>query len=83
MKLAKKLAQGKKVAEKLHENPESFAGAWNFGPHDIDAKPVRSVVDRLAFHWGGAANWEVDTHPQPHEAHYLKLDISKACSRLG
>jgi CDP-glucose 4,6-dehydratase len=71
------------LAEKLHENPESFAGAWNFGPHDADAKPVRSLVDRLATHWGGQANWSVDTHPQPHEAHYLKLDISKARSQLG
>jgi len=71
------------LAEKLHENPGCFAGAWNFGPHDTDAKPVRSLVDRLATHWGGQANWDMDMHPQPHEAHYLKLDISKARSLLG
>jgi CDP-glucose 4,6-dehydratase len=29
------------------------------------------------------ATWQCDTSPQPHEAHTLKLDSSKAKSRLG
>jgi len=29
------------------------------------------------------ATWECDPRPQPHEAHYLKLDSSKARVRLG
>ena len=28
-------------------------------------------------------NWQCDEAPQPHEAHYLKLDSSKAHNRLG
>jgi CDP-glucose 4,6-dehydratase len=33
--------------------------------------------------WGDGARWELDGSPQPHEAHYLKLDCSKARTILG
>lgn len=71
------------LAEKLWEAPEKFSGAWNFGPNDEDAKPVRWVVERLADKWQESAAWTIDESTQPHEAHYLKLDISKARHALG
>jgi CDP-glucose 4,6-dehydratase len=37
----------------------------------------------MAALWGADAQWQVDTGEHPHEAHYLKLDISKARSRLN
>lgn len=70
------------LAEALATRGASFAEAWNFGPHDQDARPVRWIVERLAARWGGAARWEQDPGPHPHEAAYLKLDISKARARL-
>ncbi len=59
-----------------------YAQGWNFGPEESDARPVRHVADRLCDQWGGDLRWEVDALPQPHEAHYLKLDSSRARARL-
>jgi CDP-glucose 4,6-dehydratase len=60
----------------------AFAEAWNFGPADDDARPVRWIVEQMiARH--GTGRWEQDARPQPHEATYLKLDCSKARARLG
>jgi CDP-glucose 4,6-dehydratase len=71
------------LCEHLYRNPSDFAGAWNFGPREEDAQPVRWVVERLAATWGSDATWDFDTSQQPHEAHYLKLDISKARTELN
>jgi CDP-glucose 4,6-dehydratase len=72
------------LAEKLYaEDGASFAEAWNFGPADEDARPVQWIVERLTEAWGEGAAWQLDRDPQPHEAHYLKLDCSKAKARLG
>jgi CDP-glucose 4,6-dehydratase len=71
------------LAERLYEDGTSYAEGWNFGPNDEDAKPVAWIVERLAEMWGGGAKWQLDAGEHPHEATYLKLDISKVRSRLG
>ncbi len=70
------------LAEQLFEHGPSFGEGWNFGPNDEDAKPVGWIVEQMAALWGSSAQWQIDTGEHPHEAHYLKLDISKARSRL-
>jgi CDP-glucose 4,6-dehydratase len=70
------------LAERLYQQGPAFAEGWNFGPNDEDAKPVSWIVEQMAGMWGGDPTWSVDAGPHPHEAHYLKLDISKARSRL-
>ena len=70
------------LAEKLWDEPQVYAEGWNFGPKDEDAKPVGWIVERIASKWGDGATWQVDGGDHPHEAHYLKLDISKAKQRL-
>jgi CDP-glucose 4,6-dehydratase len=70
------------VAEKLYSDGPSYAEGWNFGPNDEDAKPVGWIVEQLATLWGNDAQWQIDQGQHPHEAHYLKLDISKARIRL-
>lgn len=70
------------LAECLHEHGPDYAEGWNFGPNDEDAKPVGWIVEKMASLWGNGANWKIDTGVHPHEAAYLKLDISKARSRL-
>ena len=70
------------LAEQLFEHGPSFGEGWNFGPNDEDAKPVGWIVEQMAALWGARAQWQIDTGEHPHEAHYLKLDISKARSRL-
>jgi CDP-glucose 4,6-dehydratase len=59
------------------------AGAWNFGPHPGDAKPVEWVVNELARLWGQGAGWEQEQGAHPYEAQTLMLDISKAAAQLG
>ncbi|BEV13692.1 CDP-glucose 4,6-dehydratase [Herbaspirillum sp. DW155] len=71
------------LAEKLVEEGAQFAQGWNFGPRDEDARPVQWLVEKLTEYWGEGANWALDARPQPHEANYLKLDISKAGALLG
>jgi len=70
------------LAEKLYSEGSEFAEAWNFGPKDDDAKPVRWIVDQLCICTPGA-NWRTENARQPHEAGLLKLDSSKAKTRLG
>ena len=70
------------LVEKLYLAGDDFAEAWNFGPRDEDVRSVGDVLDYVAAHWGGKAYWKIDPSQQPHEARLLKLDISKAGSRL-
>jgi CDP-glucose 4,6-dehydratase len=71
------------LAQKLYENGSRYSEAWNFGPDDIDAKPVEWVVKKMCEKWGGNASSGTDKGEHPHEAHYLKLDCSKAKAELG
>jgi CDP-glucose 4,6-dehydratase len=70
------------LAEKLHAEGAEYAEGWNFGPDENDAKPVGWIVETLCGKTPDAS-WQCDTAPQPHEANTLKLDSSKAKSRLG
>ena len=70
------------LAERLYVEGEDFAEAWNFGPNDVDAKPVSWIVERLCAQIPGS-KWQTETAKQPHEAGLLKLDSSKAKTRLG
>ncbi|MDJ0907472.1 MAG: CDP-glucose 4,6-dehydratase [Woeseiaceae bacterium] len=70
------------LAERVFEDGDRFAGAWNFGPAIGDTQPVSALVERLSRNFD-ALEWNVDTGEHPHEAHFLKLDISKAVSELG
>ncbi len=77
------------LAQKLVEEGPRFASAWNFGPNDEDARPVQWIVDKLCALWGNKTTYipdkgaPCDRGEHPHEAHYLKLDWSKARTELG
>jgi CDP-glucose 4,6-dehydratase len=71
------------LAEKLWSDPVRFAGGWNFGPALADALPVKDVADTFVRTWGKPASWKADGGKHPHEAHYLRLDASKAQNDLG
>ena len=71
------------LAEHLYTDGQAFAEGWNFGPKDDDAQPVQWIVEHMVNSWGNGASWQQDGGTHPHEAHYLKLDISKAKARLG
>jgi CDP-glucose 4,6-dehydratase len=71
------------LAERLVQDGESFAEAFNFGPDDRDARPVGWLESRFSALLGRRGAPRPPTTPQPHEATYLKLDCSKARQKLG
>ena len=71
------------LAERLFNEPLDYAGAWNFGPNEDDAMPVSWILNAIIDLWPDS-KWCLDPNiDQPHEANYLKLDISKAKGLLG
>jgi CDP-glucose 4,6-dehydratase len=70
------------LGAKLLTERNKYAEGWNFGPDDSDTKTVEWIIDRICALWGNNASYEIDTNPQPHEATHLKLDCSKAKTRL-
>jgi CDP-glucose 4,6-dehydratase len=72
------------LAENLYgKDGASFAEAWNFGPQEEDARSVEWIVGQICNQWLGEANWKIQKGQHPHEANFLKLDISKAKQRLN
>lgn len=70
------------LAERLCEHGQADAEGWNFGPRDEDARPVQWIVEHMCDSWVDGGNWSLQPGDHPHEASFLKLDISKACQRL-
>lgn len=71
------------LAEKLYARGAAFASAWNFGPDAGDARDVEWIAERMFSHWPEAPGYAIDKGRHPHEAHYLRLDSSKARRELG
>ena len=71
------------LAQALYQEGAKFDGGWNFGPRDDDARSVQEVINLLIENWGSGASWTQDQSEQPHEAHSLKLDCSKARQYLN
>lgn len=69
------------LAQRLYIHPDKYAEGWNFGPYDQDTKPVNWILNEMVSRWEGSS-WQLDDDAHPHEAGYLKLDISKAKSKL-
>lgn len=70
------------LAEALHGSAHAAAEGWNFGPEDADCRCVRSVVDAARSHWpDGQVIYDPPANA-PHEAHFLKLDCTKAQALL-
>ena len=69
----------------LLESGDTFAEAWNFGPNDADAVPVRQVMDKIQSEWSAASALKIhygNAEKGPHEANLLKLDSTKAKTKL-
>jgi len=70
------------LAQKLYEKQSEYAESWNFGPDENEAKPVGWILDQMVSKWPNSS-WILDENMSPHEADFLKLNISKAKSKLG
>lgn len=72
------------LARRLAEDPVRFSGAWNFGPADGPALPVREVAAGFVGFWPrGRLQVEAAGKQSPHEAHALALCTDKARKILG
>lgn len=71
------------LAEKLYVHGKDYAEGWNFGPNSDDICSVKWVVEKLYSIWGENSAWTVQGGDHPYEAGILKLDITKATSRLN
>jgi len=71
------------LAEKLWKHKSEFAESWNFGPDGDDVKPVSWIVKEIGKLWGDDVQTDTDNLNYKHEAKFLKLDCSKAKSKLG
>lgn len=68
-----------RLAELLHRDEgATFAGAWNFAPHEEDARSVGWLAEQLQRAWGVEPAWQPQKGPRHHEHIFLKLDATKA-----
>jgi CDP-glucose 4,6-dehydratase len=72
-----------RLAEEMLAERVQFASSFNFGPTAEDAWPVERIATKLAYLWGDGASWQRDAKAGVHEAHYLRLDSSRARTELG
>jgi CDP-glucose 4,6-dehydratase len=71
------------LGNRLLQQKKCYESAYNFGPWDQDSWSVERIATKLSEMWGNGASWVAGADAGLHEAHYLKLDASKACSVLG
>jgi CDP-glucose 4,6-dehydratase len=71
-----------KLAEKLCTSGDQYAGAWNFGPNDVDAISVESIIKIMASNWKQEVKTKVSKGNHPHETNVLKLDNTKSKEKL-
>jgi CDP-glucose 4,6-dehydratase len=70
------------LAQALYQEGCRYAGAWNFGPDDSDARPVGWIVNYLSTNGNITKNIEIVQDALFHEATFLKLDSTKARTEL-
>lgn len=70
------------LAERMFEGKTEFATSWNFGPENTDNRTVGEICDLLTTKLGKGEWRIVETDENLKEAGLLKLDITKAKSKL-
>jgi CDP-glucose 4,6-dehydratase len=72
------------LCQKLFEEGPHFSESFNFGPDEKDAKNVEWIAGHLVKTWGEGAAYEIAFNASSlHEAHFLKLDCTKARTQLS
>jgi CDP-glucose 4,6-dehydratase len=71
------------LAEELYKSNQKFSKAFNFGPNDKDCQTVEKVLSLIDTYWIDCPGWKLDSNTNPHEAKFLKLDISRAKAELN
>ncbi|MBO0937895.1 CDP-glucose 4,6-dehydratase [Fibrella sp. HMF5335] len=71
------------VGQQLMAGDLTAAEGWNFGPDVADVLPVRDVVREAKATWSAIQCHEYPSDANPHEAHLLSLNCTKAHEKLG
>lgn len=72
------------LCQKFYENGPNFSQSFNFGPNEKDVKNVEWIAEHLVKTWGEGAVYEVTSNISSfHEAHFLKLDCTRARTQLS
>ena len=72
------------LTEKLFNEGKAFAEGFNFGPSAADHCDVENILLKMNKLWKNKIKYEiVNSASNPHEAHLLSLDCSKAEKVLG
>ena len=67
----------------LNDEPLKYSGAYNFGPEPADHLTVKELVELAIKTWQSGTWKDTGDKNQVHEANLLKLDISKAKTKLN
>ena len=70
-----------RLASLMWNDPISFSESWNFGPAVQDNLSVIDITNQIIKLWE-KGQYEIKSNPSVHEARLLRLDITKACSKL-
>lgn len=70
------------LAQNLYNNKVNYAEGWNFGPREEGIVPVGTLLSLFEQAWGEKLTFISDIGSHFHEAHFLKLDCSKAFYKL-
>ena len=71
------------LAEHLVRDGAAAAEGWNFGPPRAAMQPVAHLVTAFQEAWPGPWTITHPSTPQPEETAMLRLDSTKAATRLG
>jgi len=68
----------------IFEEPEKYASAWNFGPHETEIKKVKNIVDNILNLWDPKyTKLIIDEDCSGAESKLLSLDCAKARHKLN
>ena len=70
------------LTEKLFNDTENYASAWNFGPDDNNIQTVEALLDNFSKHWP-KMDYVVQPVSEMKESVLLTLDASKAKDTLS
>lgn len=72
------------LAQKIYEFNLTYAEGFNFGPATQDRCDVEQIILKMNRFWNNKIKYEIIlSESNPHEAHYLSLDCSKAKNKLA
>lgn len=71
------------LAASLRNQPEKYAGSWNFGPSTSEVRTVKEVAGTIIQHLGHGRIEIVGSQQQHHEASLLQLNCDKAHQLLN